>query len=297
MIHYNECPVCSATAIKKVFSCQDYTVSHYFFDVFECSNCGLRFTQDVPAIDEIGKFYASENYISHTDTEKGLVNKLYHFVRKYTLHQKKKLLQHQSKLNKGVLLDIGCGTGSFLEIMQTAGWQCVGLEPDSNAREISLSKNIECYEPNHLYNLPEKKFDVITLWHVLEHVHDLHQYIVQCKKLLKDDGLLVIAVPNYTSSDANHYDEFWAAYDVPRHLYHFSPQAMSYLMEKHQFAVKTMKPMWFDSYYVILLSEEYQQEPLGLLKAFKNGTISNYHAFSNPAVASSIIYLIRPTTA
>ena len=293
MIHYSECPVCSGTSISKVFSCQDYTVSQKFFNIYECANCTLRFTQDVPELGEIGKYYASEDYISHSDTDKGFINKLYHSIRKFTLNQKKKLLLSITKLKRGKILDIGCGTGSFLEIMQTAGWETVGLEPDTDARKLTAAKHIEWFEPNHLFNFPEKQFDVITLWHVLEHVHDLHNYIIQIKKLLKKNGLLVIAVPNYTSTDATHYDAFWAAYDVPRHLYHFSPNAMKILLEKHQFTIESIKPMWFDSYYVSLLSERYKENDLGILKAIKHGTISNYNALLNPKLASSIIYLIR----
>jgi len=293
MIYYNECPVCSGTSISKVFSCQDYTVSRKFFNILECANCTVRFTQNVPDLSEIGNYYASEDYISHTDTNKGLKNKLYHAVRKFTLNQKKNLLLTTTKLSKGKILDVGCGTGSFLEIMKSAGWETVGLEPNADARKQTSLKNIECYEPDYLFNLPDKQFDVISLWHVLEHIHDLHNNIVQFKRLLKDNGLLVIAVPNYTSSDATHYDAFWAAYDVPRHLYHFSTHSMKILLEMHQLTIASIKPMWFDSYYVSLLSEEYKENDLGFLKAIKHGTISNYNAMLNPNLASSIIYLIR----
>lgn len=293
MIHYNECPVCSGKSIHKVFSCQDYTVSQKFFNILECADCSLRFTQNIPDLSEIGNYYASENYISHSDTNKGIVNKLYHAIRKFTLNQKKRLLLSTTKLSEGKILDVGCGTGSFLEIMKNAGWEAVGLEPNLEARELTIAKNIECYESNYLFNLPDKQFDVITLWHVLEHVHDLYNYIIQFKRLLKENGLLLIAVPNYTSSDASHYDAFWAAYDVPRHLYHFSPKSMNVLLEKHQFNIDTIKPMWFDSFYVSLLSEGYKQNDLGFLKAIKHGTISNYKALMNPKAASSIIYLIR----
>jgi 2-polyprenyl-3-methyl-5-hydroxy-6-metoxy-1,4-benzoquinol methylase len=293
MIHYSECPVCSGTSISKVFSCQDYTVSQKFFNILECGSCSVRFTQNVPDLSEIGSYYASEDYISHTDTNKGIINKLYHAIRKFTLKQKKSLLLATTKLFKGKILDIGCGTGSFLETMKNAGWETVGLEPNLEARNLASAKNIESHEPNHLFNLSDKQFDVISLWHVLEHVHDLHNYIEQFKRLLKDNGLLVIAVPNYTSSDASHYDAFWAAYDVPRHLYHFSPKSMKILLEKHQFNIEAIKPMWFDSYYVSLLSEGYKQNDLGFLKAIKHGTISNYNALINSKMASSIIYLIR----
>ncbi|HEY9362172.1 MAG TPA: class I SAM-dependent methyltransferase, partial [Chitinophagaceae bacterium] len=232
-IHYNLCPVCGSTHLTKVLTVKDYTVSKEDFQLWECATCSLRFTQDVPDEASIIPYYKSEEYISHTNTDKGLINTLYKAVRKLTLTQKRKLINRVTGLKKGVLLDVGSGTGAFAGEMQKHGWVVTGLEPDEGARKIAQKDfGINLEPADSFYQLPPASFDAITLWHVLEHVHDLHRYIAQLKILLKPAGKLLIAVPNYTSLDADIYKEFWAAYDVPRHLYHFSPAAMRKLAEK-----------------------------------------------------------------
>jgi len=292
MISYSACPSCGQKNLTFVFSVKDYTVSHEQFEIWECENCTLRFTQNVPEENAIAAYYQSENYISHSDTNEGLVNKLYHKVRTRTLTNKRKLVEQLTGKKAGSILDVGCGTGAFLHTMQLAGWQITGLEPD----EIARKKAQELYQLNlesseKLFLLPAKSFDAITLWHVLEHVHALHDYIDQLKKLLKPGGKLFIAVPNYTCYDESIYKEFWAAYDVPRHLYHFSPKAMKTLLEMHAMKVDFMKPMWYDSFYVSMLSEQYQTGKTNIVKAFANGGISNLKAMSNVENCSSVIYV------
>ena len=234
LIHYSHCPVCDSTEIKYVLTAKDHTVSGKTFDIMECSFCTLRFTQDVPDAASIPLYYKSEDYISHTNTSKGLVNRLYQFIRKRTMVRKRKLVEKCTGIKKGKLLDVGSGTGSFVKEMKENGWQVTGLEPDGDARKVaSRQYQIELYDAGEFYRLSPGSFDAITLWHVLEHVHDLSIYIRQLKTLLNEKGKLFIAVPNYTSFDAKVYKEYWAAYDVPRHLYHFSPQSMKLLMEKN----------------------------------------------------------------
>lgn len=225
MIEYELCPNCGNKNIFLVLSAKDYTVSGEQFEIWECRNCTQRFTQNIPGSQEIGKYYQSENYISHSDTSKGLINNLYHKVRKRTLLQKRKLIENTTGKKAGSILDVGCGTGAFLHGMKNAKWNITGLEPDETARAKALELyGLHLEKTDEFYRLPAQTFDAITMWHVLEHVHELHSYIEQLKKLLKPGGKLVIAVPNYTSYDAGVYKEFWAAYDVPRHLYHFSPK-------------------------------------------------------------------------
>jgi len=292
MISYSACPSCGQKNIAFVFSVKDYTVSHEQFEIWECQNCTLRFTQNVPEENAIAAYYQSENYISHSDTSEGLINKLYHKVRIRTLANKKKLVEHLTAKSAGSILDVGCGTGAFLHIMQHAGWKITGLEPDETARKKAqelYQLNLESSEK--LFSLPAESFDAITLWHVLEHVHSLHDYIDQLKKLLKPGGRLFIAVPNYTSYDESIYKEFWAAYDVPRHLYHFSPKAMETLLERHGMKIKLMKPMWYDSFYVSMLSEQYKSGKSNVVKAFANGAISNLKAIGNVKKCSSVIYV------
>lgn len=292
-VHYTHCPACKATAIHKVLAVKDYTVSRELFEVWHCDGCTLRFTQDIPVENAIGKYYQSENYISHTNTSKGLVNRLYHIVRNYTLNSKKKLVQSVTKRNTGNLLDVGAGVGSFAGFMRQAGWQVTGLEPDGETRKRALEQNhIALQDTSDLFKLPPGHFDVITLWHVLEHVHRLHEYLDQLNVLLKPGGVLLIAVPNYTSHDADHYQQYWAAYDVPRHLYHFSPASMRGLLPPHGLGVKKTIPMWFDSFYVSLLSEQYKTGKASMVKGFLRGLISNSKAWGQREKCSSLIYVI-----
>ena len=292
--HHIDCPVCGADAIAPVLKAKDYTVSGEVFEIFQCSHCTLRFTQDIPTANEIGRYYQSADYISHSETKKGLINLLYHRVRKITLRSKQRLIEKVTGKTTGNLLDIGCGTGAFLHTMQEGGWKVTGLEPDENARKKAgelYGLNVSPIE--NFYSLPAQSFDVITLWHVLEHVHELHEYVQHLKTLLKQSGKLIIAVPNYTSKDATHYQQYWAAYDVPRHLYHFSPQSMQSLMQQHGLKISRYKPMWFDSFYVSMLSEKYRSGKTNLLAAFITGLSSNFAALQNTERCSSVIYIVE----
>jgi 2-polyprenyl-3-methyl-5-hydroxy-6-metoxy-1,4-benzoquinol methylase len=191
-------------------------------------------------------------------------------------------------------LDYGCGTGAFLMEMKSAGWQVQGMEPDPGAasRAAELTSSTISH-PDQLSSLPGNAFNVVTMWHVLEHVHDLHGTLDQVKRILKQDGILVVAVPNHTSYDARHYAEHWAAYDVPRHLHHFSPDSLSKLMHMHAMKVTAIKPMWYDAFYVSLLSEKYKTGSMRLIPALFTGIISNLNAIFKKGVCSSQIYIIR----
>ena len=294
MVTYTSCPVCKSNELVELFSAKDYTVSGEYFSVEECKTCTLLFTQNVAEQNEIGRYYASENYISHSDIQAGLVNRLYHLIRKKTLQSKKKLIEIATEKSNRNILDIGCGTGAFLNTMKTGGWEITGLEPDETAREKAKTLyGIEPQPSNNIFNLPPNSYDAITMWHVLEHVHQLHEYIGQLKNIVTDIGKIFIAVPNYTSYDAQHYGAFWAAYDVPRHLYHFSPASMKRLVEQHGLTIKKIKPMWFDSFYVSMLSEKYKSGKSNLIKAFLMGFVSNIKTLINPDKCSSLIYIIE----
>ncbi len=293
IIHYSHCPVCGSLSINYVLSAKDYTVSHKSFSIWQCNECTARFTQDVPGNDDIGNYYKSKGYVSHTNTSKGLINWLYQVVRKKTLKQKRKLVCKLTGINQGMLLDVGSGTGAFVNEMKKNGWQVTGLEPDASAREVAKKVfNCEIKNVDELFHLAQNSFDAITLWHVLEHVHDLHNYISQLKDLLKQNGKLIIAVPNYTSLDASVYERYWAAYDVPRHLYHFSPLSMKHLIEKHEMKILGYKPMWFDSYYVSLLSSKYKSGRTNWPAAILIGLRSNLRAINDKKKCSSLIYVI-----
>ena len=295
MIEYKSCPNCGSGDISYILSAKDNTVSGEEFEIWECKNCSIRFTQNIPDQENIARYYQSEKYISHSDTNEGLVNKLYHLVRKRTLLKKQNLVEHSTKKKHGSILDLGAGTGAFLNTMQLAGWDSVGLEPDTTARKKARELyGLNLKESNELFSLASDNFDAITLWHVLEHVHQLHEYVIKFRELLKKDGKLFIAVPNFTSKDAATYKKYWAAYDVPRHLYHFSPKSMEILLNTHGFILEKIQPMWYDSVYVSMLSEKYKTGKANNVNALINGVASNLNAFFDNSKCSSLIYIASP---
>lgn len=292
LITHTHCPSCGAPSVFAALSAKDFTVTGESFEIWHCDECTARFTQNIPVVSGIGRYYQSTAYVSHSDTEKGLVNRLYHFVRNHTLKEKRKLVQRATGKQYGSLLDIGAGTGAFSHTMSETGWQLTALEPDVTARQHAKKRyGLELDVPEKLFSLTENSFDAITLWHVLEHVHDLHGYLERFYQLLKSDGHLIIAVPNYTSHDAKVYKEYWAAYDVPRHLYHFSPKSMEMLGNRRGFVLEKKLPMWFDSFYVAMLSEQYRNGSGNIPGAFWNGLVSNLKAMGHADRCSSVIYL------
>jgi 2-polyprenyl-3-methyl-5-hydroxy-6-metoxy-1,4-benzoquinol methylase len=292
----SNCQICSSTTFSPYLTCTDYTVSNETFDIVACNNCGFKFTNPIPNLQQLGNYYKSNNYISHSNTSKGLVNSLYQFVRKFTLVKK---LQMIEKVNKAsdtkYLLDVGCGTGEFLNTCKNAGWQVQGVEPDNDARKAAqknyhLTVNDEAY----LDTAFENSFDCITMWHVLEHVPNLNERLTALNKLLKPNGKLIVAVPNCSSYDAQNYQEYWGAYDVPRHLHHFTPNDIKQLMNNNGLVVESILPMVFDSFYVSLLSEKYKTGKSNLVSGFWTGLVSNIKAATNNNnTYSSQIYLIR----
>jgi SAM-dependent methyltransferase len=292
---FNPCPICNKIDIANLLHTKDYSLTNESFEIIECAHCTLRYTFPIPSIDQIAPYYNFPDYISHTDTRSGWMNKMYHAVRNRTLNQKSSWVQSLFTGYKGKLLEVGAGTGAFANSMQKKGWKVTALEPDQGSRQRAMDNfNLNLLPIEALSTLPKDSFEVIALWHVLEHVHDLHIYMNSFLTLLKPNGRLIIAVPNHTSYDAQFYKNFWAAYDVPRHLYHFSPRSMNKLCKAHYMKVVQCKPMWFDSFYVGLLSEKYKQTGfLGIMRAFFVGCISNIIAKRDAERASSIIYEIK----
>jgi len=271
----DSCPVCNSDQQKKFIACRDHLVSGKEFNIAACQSCGFKFTNPRPEDSTLGDYYKSEDYISHTDTKKGLVASIYFRVRKMALKNKEALLRRY--VSRGTLLDYGCGTGYFLNYAREKGWKVFGVEPDEGARGIANNKFTAVYPDKLTLNEKEPKiqFEAITLWHVLEHLTDLNESLAHFYSRLKQDGILVIAVPNYLSNDARHYAENWAAYDVPRHLYHFDKNTIQKLLGSHGFELIKTKPMYFDSYYVSMLSEKNKSGKVNFIPALFNGFTSN----------------------
>ena len=285
---YDACPVCEATQLELHLDVKDGMITKEVFTIQKCTSCGFHFTNPIPSEDAIGAYYKSEDYVSHSSTNKGLVNKLYNLVRTITLSKKVSLIRSHSKGNS--VLDIGSGTGHFLNACKQNGLDVQGLEPDNDARTFAKDNFDLDLEPlDNLLAIESDSKDVITMWHVLEHVYHLKRDIGQITRVLKQDGALFIAVPNMNSYDAKVYKEYWAAYDVPRHLYHFQENTIKQLFSQFDMVCVDVLPMKFDSYYVSMLSEKYKGG--SIVKAFFNGWLSNMKSKSNGY--SSQIYVFK----
>lgn len=267
---------------------QDHSVSQEIFNLYYDSNLDMLVTQPQPSLDQLGKYYESDDYISHTDSKRSLFEKAYHVVKSIALKNKLNLINFEQSL-KGTILDIGAGTGDFLAVAKQNGWTTTGIEPSAKAKSIAISKGISFVE--NTTDLANHSFDVITMWHVLEHVPDLDFQIKELKRLLKPSGTLIVAVPNFKSFDAKHYGKFWAAYDVPIHFWHFSKKAIELLFAKENMKLKKVLPMKFDSFYVSLLSEKYKNGKMNFIKAFFIGLKSNLKAVSSKEYSSHIYVL------
>lgn len=286
------CPICNGRQFQKEFISKDETVSGEFFPIIRCSICTLMITSPRPDQNSIGKYYQSNSYISHANKSATLIDKIYFEARKIALRQKRRLIEKYS--SNRTLLDVGCGTGAFINYMTQHSWETTGVEPSEKARLVSesLNKNVKA----DLDHLAGKTFSIITLWHVLEHIHSLNENLNKITTLLDLSGTIFIAVPNHKSFDAKYYQSKWAAYDPPRHLWHFNQKSMTMLLQNHKLKLEATIPMKMDSYYVALLSEKYgnprTSSIVQILKAITLGLISNIKAKSTTEY-SSLIYVVK----
>ncbi len=290
-----KCPVCDSADFKPYLEVEDFSVSHEKFQLVECANCSFVFTNPRPAPSEIGRYYKSEEYISHTNSSAGLMNKAYQWARKNAIAGKLGILESMHPQPR-TLLDYGCGTGEFLSAAKAQGWVCAGLEPDEGARSLAIrnhSLNVE--DPSQLKKLATGQFGAITLWHVLEHVHDLKDTVKEFRRCLSSKGVLIIAVPNRTSFDAEKYGPHWAAYDVPRHLYHFSKKPMLQLMESAGFTCNRIQPLFFDPFYISLLSNKYKSGASNPLLAALRGWQTTFKGKKDIEKNSSLLYIFSPS--
>lgn len=290
-----QCEICGDNTFETLFAATDFLVSNQSFTICKCHRCGFIFTNPRPASENMGPYYNSHAYISHTNSKRSLFDKTYQVIRSYMLKKKVSLVLKALKKNpeRIALLDYGCATGEFLKVARNKGIKGMGIEPEEAAREQALHNNLFVYP--YLEEAPViSSFDCITLWHVLEHIPDLNKILRSFSKILKDNGLIVVAVPEHNSYDARFYREKWAAWDVPRHLNHFDEKTLRNLFSQHGFILKEKHPLMFDSFYVSLLTEKFLKTGLtGVVRAAGIGVISNINAAFTAKPYSSQIYIFR----
>ena len=282
------CPLCGHPNRQAFIQARDYLVSNELFNIQKCENCQFLYTHPRPDSTQIGKYYQSNQYVSHAGSSFGIKSLVYSMARNLMVRRKLNWIRKLNP-NGNTILDYGCGVGTFLEFCQNKGWEVWGVEPNRKARQIASGKLATRILPN-LYELPEQSFDIITLWHVLEHVHTIDQTLDHLVERLSNQSFLLIAVPNPNSFDANHYQEYWAGYDLPRHLYHFVPETMKLLAKKHRLQLVKTIPLPLDAYYVSMLSEKYRNG--SFLNGLYQGYRSNRSAKANDTNYSSLVYVM-----
>lgn len=294
MINSESCLLCSSGKIRKLSDCTDHFISKEVFPLFQCEECGFIFTGEHPDESEIGRYYESDEYISHSDTSRGFINKLYQVARNFMLGRKVASVNKLTHLQSGSLLDIGSGTGYFADAMKRAGWNVRGIEINEKAREFARKQfSLDISVPGEISNFPPESFDCITLWHVLEHFQDPFDYMKEISRLLKPDGLCLIALPNCSSFDADHYQKNWAAYDVPRHLWHFTPGTFRSFADKAGFIVTGIRRLPLDVFYISMMSEKYRGSKVAFIKGIIKGTWFFIRSLSGKEKSSSLEYILK----
>lgn len=288
----NKCPWCGSNKAQINLWLKDEFLTKKDFHICECLNCGLLYTMPRPSKEKIGAYYKSDEYYSHQENKKGFVPRLYEAIKKINLKHKFRLASRD--LPVGKLLDIGCGVGDFLHIAEHNGWQCTGVEPSEEAREIARQRiKGDLLYSEDLNHLPDQSFDLITMWHVLEHVDDLKWQVAQLQRLIKPNGRIVIAVPNYRSYDGRFYNAYWAAYDVPRHLNHFNRTVITKIFKTSGLSLVSMDKLVWDAYYISFMSEQYKHHFMPLVRGVFRGLVSNAKA-RRSGEWSSLVYVFRP---
>jgi 2-polyprenyl-3-methyl-5-hydroxy-6-metoxy-1,4-benzoquinol methylase len=293
MTETGSCLVCGSKDAELLCAAKDYLVSGEFFVLKRCTDCGFTFTADPPEEKDIAKFYLSEDYISHSDTKQSLTDLIYHVARNFMLRKKYKLVCRMTGREKGNLLDIGSGTGYFADYMSRKGWNIKGIELSEQAREYSVARfGLTVLTPPEISAIKDSYADCITLWHVLEHLYEPAVWLKEIKRILKDDGTCIIALPNIKSADAGWFGNEWAALDVPRHLWHFTPGALQAFIREHGFICRKVIPMPLDIYYIATLSYRNRGCRLPLLRGMFTGLFLTVSSIGQKDRASSLIYVI-----
>ncbi|WP_243349892.1 class I SAM-dependent methyltransferase [Parabacteroides sp. FAFU027] len=288
------CPICDNSSFSDFLTCTDHYATQEVFKLQKCSKCGFVFTQDFPSEAFIGSYYETPDYISHTNTKKGIVNFLYHYARSFMLNRKCKMIESISEVKPGKILDYGTGTGFFLNAIKSKGWEITGIEKSPSARAFAQKEfGLEILAPSALQSVQSESCDIITLWHVLEHIEDLQGIIGEFKRILKPNGRLILALPNSGSYDALHYKEYWAAYDVPRHLWHFTPRTLFTFAQNNGLTLLDKKGMPLDGFYISMISEKYKKNKLAFVSGLWVGIKGLFASMKDVSLNSSLIYILK----
>ncbi len=291
MVSYNNCPLCSSFNITSHLECTDHLLSREKFVLYKCKDCGFIFTQNHPDETEIKKYYESDDYISHNDAARGFINHIYALSRRVMLRWKLKMVKDAARIKSGKILDIGCGTGYFANIMKSYGWDVTGIEPNIKAREFGKNQfGLNIIDPSEIKALPEGSFDVVTMWHVMEHFQDPYTYYRDILRFMKPGGICITALPNCNSFDAEYYGKHWAAWDVPRHLWHFSPATYNFFTEKTGFVITQIRSLPLDVFYISILSEKNAGAKFYFIKGVFRGFIFTIRSLISIKKNSSLIY-------
>lgn len=261
----------------------DYFLSKEKFFVQKTSTPGVLETSPKPK--SIKKYYASSKYLSH-NKEKTLFAWVYFFFKKISIASKVRTIKSFKK-NFISLLDYGAGDGFFVHSLRQKKIDAVGYDPFFKYNEKGMYNDPNFFKKNNL-----NKFDIITMWHSLEHTQSYSQALENAKSMLSDKGVLIVACPNYKSFDSEYYKRYWAGYDVPRHLWHFSPKGMRVVFSSLGFELLKTKGMFWDPFYVSMVSEKYKSSKLWFIKGFFVGLASCLASIFNKN-PSSVVYVAK----
>lgn len=292
----NPCPLCGAIETVPYATCSDHASSRLQYLLLRCPACGVVFTDNHPEEDEMEQFETLDSQIRRADSPEGITERLYRHVRRRMLRRKAGLVVRQSYRDSGTLLNYGAKRGFFSDHMERKGWKVTSVDRHHENRQFSLEHfHHRMSGMQEMSDFTPETFDVITLWHVFEHENEPERLLDTFHRILRPGGILVMSCPNICSTDAMHYGPYWAAYDVPRHLWHFNPVSLNRLVHRHGFTLMHHEKMPYDCFYISIMSEQYMMHRLAFLRGMAYGLHSWLVSLTRRGRSSSIVYVFRKT--